>query len=182
MSDDGFRVRGDDEPQMEPTRFRFGGVLRSIGLTLGAIVALMWAVGALRAPTLPAAAPPLALVALDGSTVDLADLRGSPVIVNFWATWCGPCRVEMPLLTSFAGWRPDVRVLYVAVDGKPDALRAYAQEAGLPLASVLRLDTASRKDWPVSTLPTTVAITADGQVRAAHSGIVTPPQLWWWAR
>ncbi len=184
MNDDGLRVRGDAEPATEPSPsgFRLWGILRSTVLTVVGIVALMWGVGALRAPTLPTEAPPLVLPSLTGATVDLAALRGRPVLLNFWATWCAPCRVEMPLLTRFAASYPNVTVLYVAVDGTPEALAAYAAEAGLPPASVLRLDAATRRHWPVSTLPTTIAISPTGTVRAAHSGIVTPPQLWWWTR
>jgi cytochrome c biogenesis protein CcmG, thiol:disulfide interchange protein DsbE len=182
VNDDELRVRGEEEPPVEPGRLRLWGVLRGALLSLGGILALMWGVGAVRAPSLPAEAPALVLPALDGATVDLADFRGQPVILNFWATWCGPCRLEMPMLTSFAAGHPDVRVLYIAVDGSVEALTAFANGAGLPLGSVLRLGGSARKDWPVSTLPTTIAITPGGQIRAAHAGIVTPPQLWWWGR
>lgn len=182
MSDDGLRVRGEAEPPAEPPAFRPWGLLRSIVLSVLGIVGLMWGAGALRAPSLPSEAPALVLPALDGSTVSLADLRGRTVLVNFWATWCGPCRMEMPMLTSYAASHPEVPVLFVAVDGSAEALTAYAEQQGMALGSVLRMDAAARKLWPVSTLPTTVAIAPDGRIRAAHAGLVTPPQLWWWGR
>ena len=182
MSDDGFRVRDDAEPPREPSAFRPWGMLRTLVLSVLGAIGLMWGAGAVRAPALPEEAPALVLPALDGTTVSLADLRGRAVLVNFWATWCGPCRMEMPMLTSYAASHPKVPVLFVAVDGSAEAVGAYAAQQGLPLASVLRMTDAARKLWPVSTLPTTVAIAPDGTIRAAHSGIVTPPQLWWWGR
>lgn len=182
MSDDGLRVRDEREPAAETPAFRPFGLLRSIVLSVLGMVALMWLVGAARAPILPTEAPRLELPALDGGTVSLADLRGKTVIVNFWATWCGPCKLEMPMLTSFAASNPDVPVLFVAVDGSAEALAAYARAQEMDPAMVLRMSPAASKLWPVTTLPTTVAVAADGTIRAVHAGIITPPQLWWWAR
>ena len=118
---------------------------------------------------------------LDGQSVSLSSFRGKVVLVNFWATWCGPCRLEMPMLVSFAQAHPDVPVLFVAADGSPEGLITYADREKMPRRRVLRMNAATKASWPVSTLPTTVVIAPDGSIRTAHAGIVAPPQLWWWA-
>ncbi len=183
-SDDGLQVRHEGEAQAPPPpwRERAWGWVKDLALTVLIVGVLLVGVGWLRAPALPGAAPPLRLVNLEGATVDLADLRGQTVLVNFWATWCGPCRVEMPMLTHFDAGHPDTPILYVAADGKPADLLAFAKAHDLPPARVLVADTATKKAWKVSTLPTTVAVGPDGAVRAVHAGIVTTPQLWWWSR
>lgn len=184
MSDDGLIVRDPDEGE-EP-RVPWGQRLRRWGrdllLTVGGVSVLWVGLGWLRAPELPAQAPALNLKNLDGDLVDLDSFRGQTVLVNFWATWCGPCQLEMPLLVSYAVSHPEVPVLFVAVDGTVEKLTTFARNAELPLNRVLRLDAATKARWPVSTLPTTVVVGPEGTIEAAHAGIVTPPQLWWWGR
>jgi thiol-disulfide isomerase/thioredoxin len=177
------RVRADDETPVPPPtwRARLAGWAHDLGWT-ALLVAVTWiAAGWLRAPTLPAT-PPLDLPTLDGGRVRLTELRGRTVVVNFWATWCGPCRMEMPTLVTFAAEHPDVAVVLVAVDGTSDALRAFAQAHDVPEALIARADGPTREAWGVGTLPTTVVVGPDGALRGAHGGIVLAPQLWWWTR
>ncbi len=177
-------VRAPGEAPSEPPT-PWGRRLRKWARDLGVsavLVSGLWVgLGMIRAPSLPAS-PTFVLQNLEGQPVDLASFRGAPVLVNFWATWCPPCRMEMPELVHYAETHPDVPVLFVAVDGKADDLRTFAQAHGLRLDRVLLADKATKAAWPVTTLPTTVGIAPDGSVRGAHAGIVLLPQLWWWGR
>jgi thiol-disulfide isomerase/thioredoxin len=173
----------DLDPALDPTpdpslASRALSLAKDIGLSLLFGLAVMQGVGFLRAPDLADAAPALRLTAQSGAVVDLAALRGQRVIVNFWATWCGPCRAEMPMLQAIE----DVPVLYVSVDDDPGALRAFVARHGLPPERVLRADAATQAAWGATTLPTTVVVGPDGAVEAAHAGIVSPLQLLWWTR
>ena len=177
-------------PDAEPTEetdapssalARWGRTLAEWGLTLLAIGAVWLGVGWLRAPDLPDQAPDFTLAALDGSTVTLSDLRGQTVVLNFWATWCGPCRVEIPAFSAFAQDHPEVPVLGIAVDGTPAELRQAAAKLGIDYP-VLVADGAVQAAYQVETLPTTVVINPDGSVRTAHAGIMPGPQLRWAAR
>ncbi|MDP2313117.1 MAG: TlpA disulfide reductase family protein [Pseudomonadota bacterium] len=183
--DDGeLQVRAPDEAPSEPPAplaRRASRLARELAFTAAAVVALWVGVGWLRAPTLPRAAPDFALADLDGGRHTLAELRGQTVVLNFWATWCGPCRMEVPGLSAFARAHPDIPVLGIAVDGEPDALRKAAEDLGIDYL-VLRADAETRKAYGVSTLPTTVIVGPDGMVRSAHAGIMIQPHLWWLTR
>jgi cytochrome c biogenesis protein CcmG/thiol:disulfide interchange protein DsbE len=132
-------------------------------------------------PTLDSPAPALALAQLGGGMVDLVSLRGRPVVVNFWATWCGPCRDEMPELA--ARWRAHqaagLEVLAVnSTDqerGK-DILR-FVERLALPFPILLDERGRMRERYALTTLPTTVFVDSAGVVRAVHAGALSPEQL-----
>lgn len=134
------------------------------------------AMGWYRAPQLPSSAPDFTITAVDGSPVHLEALRGQTVVLNFWATWCGPCRVEMPMLASWAASHPDVVVIAVAVDRDPGRVLAYAKDHDLPFTIALD-DGQVSKTYDIDSLPTTVVVAPDGEIGGAHAGIITAPQL-----
>ena len=107
-------------------------------------------------------APPLRLQGLDGSEVDLAALRGRPVVVNLWATWCEPCVREFPLLRQAAAThRPDrLAVVGVLSGDTPAAARPF----------VRRLDAT----WPMALDPTTTTATAWGAIGLPHTYFIRP--------
>lgn len=148
--------------------------------TFVAMVVVVQGVGWLRAPALPDEAPDFTLADLDGAPVSLSDFRGHTVVVNFWATWCGPCRMEIPSFSAFSDANPDVVVLGVAADGPAGKLRKASKDLGITY-TVLQGDAATLAAYGVNTFPTTVIVGPDGAVQAAHTGILLRPQLAWLA-
>lgn len=155
---------------------RWARTLGDWALTLAIVGVASTVFGWLRAPDLPEYAPDLVLDTLDGERIDLADLRGRPVVVNFWATWCGPCRAELPMLSAWAAGRDDFTFLAVSTDRDPRVVRRVRDDLALPFP-VLMADAATQAAWQVSSLPTTVIVDRDGRVHTAHVGLITPPQL-----
>ena len=132
-------------------------------------------------PKIDNPAPALALAQLDGGTLDLVALRGRPVVVNFWATWCRPCRDEMPLLA--ARWRAhqSVGLEVLAVNSTDQErgkdVRRFVERLALPFPILLDKRGQMRERYALTTLPTTVFVDSAGVVRAVHSGALSPEQL-----
>lgn len=125
-----------------------------------------------------APAPGFTLSALDGRRVSLADRLGRPVLLNFWATWCGPCRQELPLLARAAATHPPLSVLALDQGEGGDAVRGFV--VGIPGTSGLVLLDSGRAvagQYAVTGLPVTVAIDAGGTVRGVHVGELTQAAL-----
>ena len=128
----------------------------------------------LESPDLPEEAPGFVLQDLEGNSVALDDFQGRPVVLNFWATWCGPCQIEIPSFSQFADDNPDVVVLGVAMDGSPEELTRAAQEMGIRYPVVLA-NPEIKEAYGVTTLPTTVIIDPAGEVHSAHTGMMLVP-------
>ena len=111
--------------------------------------------------------PPLATQALDGKPVDLKSLQGRVVVVNFWATWCEPCKAELPSLVKLkdemAG-RP-FELVTVNYGEFPDKINQYLAKSGLKLPVALDTQNEVSKDWKVGGLPMTFLVDARGRVR-----------------
>lgn len=115
--------------------------------------------------------------AADGTDLTLADMRGTPVVVNMWATWCKPCVKEMPAFDEVAGTTDGVRIIGVNV--ADDAEDAAAFAAGLGVSYEQFTDpTGSLSDaFGVTGLPATAFIDADGKVVDVHEGALTAAEL-----
>jgi thiol-disulfide isomerase/thioredoxin len=128
------------------------------------------------APKLGEPAPDFTLPNLRGEPVDLAGLRGRPVLLNFWATWCPPCRAEMPDLDEVAreSAAAGLTVLAVNLQEEPLAIAAYLRTLGVGgVTPLVDANGAIFRQYRVSGLPTTVALDRDGVVREIHIGPLT---------
>lgn len=124
-------------------------------------------------------APDFALAYPDGSRSTLADLRGQPVVVNFWATWCAPCRAEMPELVDAYETYKDQGLVIIGVNEQESEAKAlpFMQEFGINFPVVLdsRGDLASL--YTARGLPTTYFIDRDGNIAEQWQGILTADLL-----
>lgn len=117
-------------------------------------------------------APDFTLRTLDGRNLRLQEQRGRVVLVNFWATWCGPCRVEMPHLNRLHDkYRAAGLVLLgVNVDEDPRAAAGVAGKLGVQFPVLLDTDKAVSRLYDLNSMPSTVLIDRDGRVRYLHRG------------
>ena len=142
------------------------------------LVALAWlaAAGAAGSAELKPAggvpAPALALKTLDGATHDLARYRGKVVLVNFWATWCEPCRDEMPSIQRLRERFADqpFAVLAVNVDEPASRVQAFVEKTKVDLTVVLDPGKSVTKAWNARILPASYLIGRDGRVRYSVVG------------
>ena len=128
-------------------------------------------------PDIGEIAPNFAFFLADGRGADLASLQGRPVVLNFWATWCGPCRAEMPDLVALHESDPDLVVLEVNVGEELPAVEAFAAEFGMNMTVVLDQEDLIRRAYAVRNMPTTVFIRADGTIGARWAGFLAGEQL-----
>ncbi len=111
-------------------------------------------------------APDLELVDMDGVKHDIRDYRGKPVIINFWATWCPPCRRELPSMNR--AWKKikDEGIVMLAVDVGEDEDTVFTFMGDYPIDFVVLLDSSGEvsANWPVVGLPTTFVLDKEGQL------------------
>jgi cytochrome c biogenesis protein CcmG/thiol:disulfide interchange protein DsbE len=118
-------------------------------------------------------APDFSLPDLNGARVSLAQFRGQPVVVNFWATWCPPCRDEIPRLVE-AYQREKDGVAFIAISDEPaDVVAPFVKENAIPYINLLdggdRVSTA----YGIKALPTTLFISRDGEIKVYYTGAMS---------
>mgnify|MGYP005851484619 CR=1 FL=1 len=124
-------------------------------------------------------APDFVLEDLQGEQVALSGLRGTPVLVNFWASWCAPCRLEMPLLQAAAEKHGEGRLAVLGVNYGEEAetARSFLRENALTIRVVLDRDFAVSRLYRVRGIPTSFFIDAEGIIAAVHVGMFNQRQL-----
>ena len=117
-------------------------------------------------------APDFTLRTIGGSNLRLQEQRGQVVMVNFWATWCGPCKIEMPhLVRLYDKYRASgFQLLGVNIDDDPRNASASAAKLGITFPVLLDGDKRVAKLYELSTMPTTLLIDRDGRLRHVHRG------------
>jgi thiol-disulfide isomerase/thioredoxin len=128
-------------------------------------------------PRVGATAPPIALQDLDGKAVNLAAYRGHPVIVNFWAEWCVPCRAEMPAIDAAARANPNVVILAVDAGDGPALVQQFVKDLPLSFAPLLDTDYRVASRYKVSSIPSSFFVGPDGTIRAINIGPMDQPTI-----
>jgi cytochrome c biogenesis protein CcmG/thiol:disulfide interchange protein DsbE len=117
---------------------------------------------------------------MNGADVKLASFKGKIILLNFWATWCGPCKAEIPSLVELqAQYGGDLVVLGLSVDDPVEKMRPYAAQYKInyPLLVANGRDDVQDAFGPLAGIPVSVIIGRDGKIAKKHSGIATKSQF-----
>jgi len=136
------------------------------------IAALLLAVSAATAGIEQTAAPDFTLKSAAGKNLKLSEYRGNVVLINFWASWCGPCRQEMPLLSTLHEQYRDLgfTVLGVNVEADPGKARRLLEEMAVSFPVLFDNESVVSRQYDVVAMPTTVLVDRNGNLRHLHKG------------
>ena len=121
-------------------------------------------------------APNFSLKDADGRIVQLSDFRGKVVLLNFWATWCDPCRIEIPWFVEFERQHKGQGFAVVGVSMDEDgwqAIKPFISEVGINYRILLGDDKVSEEYGGIDSLPTSFVIDREGRIAAVHIGLVS---------
>ncbi len=102
---------------------------------------------------------------LDGNIHRLQDYHGKPIIINFWATWCPPCRAELPSMNR--GWKKvkgEIAMIAVNIGEDEETIKRFMQDYPIDFQVLLDKNVSSIQTWPISGLPTTFVVSPDGNI------------------
>ena len=123
------------------------------------------------------AAPEVSFQLADGKISKLSDLKGKPVVLSFWASWCGPCRKELPALAELAAKRPDVTFLAVNVDKDRTPAEHFIRELKMALPVAYDPDASVLSRFDVVVMPTMFMVDKNGTVKFRKTGFSTEAGL-----
>jgi peroxiredoxin len=125
-----------------------------------------------KMPDIGSAAPDFTLRSSTGKNLKLSEYRGQVVMINFWATWCAPCRQEMPHLSRlYEQYRKaGFMLLGVNIDDNPKAAQAMAEQLGVRFPVLYDTTKQVSKQYDVDAMPSTVIVDRDGKVQYLHRG------------
>ena len=120
-------------------------------------------------------APAFSLASLDGRTISLSEYACKKVVVSYWASWCGPCKVEMPELREFYKryhqTNSDFEILAISIDENRGDAEKYATAEKLPFPVLLDPQSKTADAYAVEGIPTMFVVGKDGRVEYAHTGL-----------
>lgn len=125
-----------------------------------------------NAETLQGKAPDFTLKSSSGKNIKLSEYRGQVILLNFWASWCGPCRQEMPILNQIQNRYSKLGFTVLGVNVEEDSRQAKTMLREIPVDFPILFDTTNKvsKLYNVSAMPSTVLIDRDGNLRYLHKG------------
>lgn len=127
-------------------------------------------------PSVGKPAPDFAFVLESGEGSSLQALD-KPAVINFWATWCGPCRAEMPELVKLHQEHPEILVLTVNVQEDVETITRFADAFAMTMPIPMDTEGAVQRAYAVRGLPTTIFVDAEGTIQGRVDGILTPKLL-----
>ncbi len=172
-------VSGEETKETTRVKLSLGGII-AFALILGLLAVLGWRMYKISQGQVDSGmAPDFTLTSFDGETITLSELRGQVVIVNFWASWCPPCREEAPYLE--ATWRKykDQGVVFIGVDyvDTETAALAYIEEFDITYFNGPDVGTRISYAYNMQGVPETFFIAKNGEIRGVKIGPLYPPEL-----
>jgi cytochrome c biogenesis protein CcmG/thiol:disulfide interchange protein DsbE len=153
-----------------------------LGVSLLFGLVILPKVGTSDAKLVGSLAPDFALPVIsggaEGNRLRLSDLKGKPVLLDFWASWCGPCRAQAPVLQAFAQRHADAAIV-VGVNTSDDRVdaEAFLKSQGLSYTSVFDESGSVARAYSATTLPTLVAVDTTGRIAAVRRRLVSASEL-----
>jgi cytochrome c biogenesis protein CcmG/thiol:disulfide interchange protein DsbE len=165
-----------DAKRQQTQKKRQKRILMAFGIAVSVLIGGILLLGT---DTEGARVPDFTADTLTGESVHLSDYRGQVIMLNFWATWCPPCRAEMPTIEAAYEQYHDQGFAVFAINNAehPAQIQPFADALSLRFSIVLDTEARLQRTFAISGYPTSLFISPNGDLYAKHSGMLTPQQL-----